>query len=350
MKKALCLLFTALFMSAVSATRAENNLSVSYSSEASKSPDYKYAIPPATTTTLQGFVFEVEDENVQIEDVIVTPIRPSHPYIKTPGLLRAWALKQVTGGVTQVSGSTLVGDNPQVEVQGSSPDEIMAKLSQAELRFKLADKTKDFASVNAAMTDDNGFWRFYGWSESVQAQQIETVIDWPLVSSEWRLPKQNIELEMNSEQPIYVGEGFDYARILYRDSDGNFQWSKSLHVNDDGWLWFPVEYAGQNGQIVISSSDGAGDLVIDIKTGYEVHLQVIKSKNDVTLKNYKQISDVGTSLDKTIRVVHSFSSSNKQGDSPVVRVEATSSRIVNVVVESRAGVLGQIEYGIEYPR
>lgn len=253
------------------------------------------------------------------------------PAISSPSALRAYALKLVTDGNSQVYGNGVQGQggNTFVWASGSSPNDIIEKLNAKKFTFTLLDPSKDEVNVWAQLsTNAVGSYPhtlFTGYAFAGSAQE----------DSEGKLfvPTPRVPFQLSWEIPVFVGANVDYSSLWYRDDSGQIQWGDNMRV-ENGWMFFQGQYAGKGGQVVLYNKDGT-QRVVDIETGREVVQQNVAMGVKAGLNNYIEVNDsamggvVGAPA-QTMPIPFSPNSSWFITDAPVVRVELGRARPVAI--------------------
>ncbi len=261
-----------------------------------------------------------------VELPVIAVEQPQYWMLSSPGALRAYALSRVVSGDSYVWGDTMVYDSASktwVRIEGDTPHGILFSLGGEEgtLVFKIADPVHDTVNRGGSLNDSHQNQLFYGWEYGVRPVKV---------GNSWRFPTSTIELQMSSQIPIPVSKDTNSARIFYKDSEGNYRWTEYMDVWD-GMLYFPAEYAGENGQLVLLSNNGS--ILVDLRTGQEIVPAQIVTSVQAELANYSHVSDKGLASWQKLEFGIEADVSNDQSDAPVVWTTLSTARTVKFTMK-----------------
>jgi hypothetical protein len=145
------------------------------------------------------------------------------------------------------------------------------------------------------------------------------------------IPTPNVDLQLNYEIPIFVGNDVEGTIVYYRDEDGNLQFGENFYVWD-GYMMFHKDWAGVNGQIILYRGYQSNHrrTAIDIQSGKEVILQDVAAQGQFGLRNYIEVNDANLSVGSPMVVSPAFVVSYDGSDAPVIRVALSNARTVYV--------------------
>ncbi|MEN9647721.1 MAG: hypothetical protein RLY57_525 [Candidatus Parcubacteria bacterium] len=204
------------------------------------------------------------------------------PMIRSKEDLKSWAIEQVVSGNLGLGSTSLLtgADNvTDVYVSGSGADEVLAKLSSARFRFRVAEP-KDGVYVYGSLTNSGGDQLFYGNGYGgIDSSGVD-----------WKLLETNVKFSLSSSIAIPVPFTDEVSEIylIYRDESGNYQWSESLGYSQwNKTFYFPTEFAGKDGQLIFRLGNAKGG----------VKSSVAYSLKGVPLASPQIVAGLTTSID-----------------------------------------------------
>jgi hypothetical protein len=241
----------------------------------------------------------------------ITPptVVPEELHIGSQSELRSWACSQVCGGNIQIYGEPVMWDSlmqTYFDIQGSLADNVVKRLAAVSFYVRVSDREKSLGTF-ATLYNKEHMTLFYGYEPATVSEEGKIV---------W---EKDIDLnEMTYEVPIYVGQNITSAHV--RTDNG---WD-NVTVND-GWIYFPSEYAGADGELVLW--DGSREIWYSLSSGAIIPGYIISGSVGVTLSDYQSFSDEGYLSTSPLYVgVKGYVGENHKA--PVASVKVTSTRAV----------------------
>jgi hypothetical protein len=234
---------------------------------------------------------------------------PEELHIGSQAELRSWACSQICGGNIQIYGETVMWDSQSqtyFDLQGTLADNVVQKLAASSLYVRVSDREKPLGTF-ATLYNKERMTLFYGYEPATVSDQGKIV---------W---EKNIDVnELAYDVPIFVGENITSAYIRTDNS-----WD-TVYVND-GWIFFPNQYAGADGELVLW--DGSREIWYSLSSGTLIPGYLASGSVGVTLADYQSFSDEGYSTTNPLYVgVQGYVGDNHKA--PVASVKVTSTRVV----------------------
>jgi len=260
--------------------------------------------------------------------------------------LKADCLKNVTGASIWIGGSGVANNSDNTNSQWfkkSETDfdclELMNSIYYQELSFSVA-RPKDMISVYVGLYDKDGNQLFSG-SKSGYLE---------FVDGAYRIPEDltylYVEMCAIISIPLSDSESAKYARVMVRDENGQIMTGESLPIYD-GMLSFPTQYAGCDGELVISyySNGHYWEEWYDLKTMELLPQEVVSARVWTQVDEYYNFG-----LDPWCISFWIYSQADETYSNPLLKFEVGNEKCVpmSACLRDVNGVLIEMAYAVAY--